>query len=275
MKKKCLYSLLTILSTIMLIGCNSSEPSEEASEPTSVAQGNALESAFLSDDHFELREESITIEYGTPLSDDISEYVIAKDYAGITCEYEEIDAYDMADGEHGTATFINSTGNRLIMDVFYTDTTLPTIEQTEYTYYTLYEDSNNKTLYEKMGPKRELYYETEEYVDGFNFDTFKTCFGINDNATYHFSSIWIDNNLFYDSETTELTGNWNFIPLDYGTHSVVITVHDLVGNTETFECTLHIVADVSPEERAEMNANGYTEEQINTAVEEFVNQNDI
>ena len=93
MKKKCLYSLLTILSTIMLIGCNSSEPSEEASEPTSVAQGNALESAFLSDDHFELREESITIEYGTPLSDDISEYVIAKDYAGITCEYEETNSF--------------------------------------------------------------------------------------------------------------------------------------------------------------------------------------
>ncbi len=272
MKKKIFYLFLTIVSVVSLIGCGNSESSEEASEPVSATQGNALESAFLSDDHFELREESITIEYGTPLSDDISEYVIAKDYEGITCEYEEISAYDMADGKCGTATFINATGNRLFMDVYYTDTTPPTITQTEYTYYTLYEDSNNKMLYEKMGPQRELYYEIEEYVDGFNFDTFKTCFGINDNATCHFSSIWIDNNLFYDSETAELTGNWNFIPLDYGTHSLVITVYDLMGNTETFECTLHIVADVSPEERAEMITNGYTEEQINTAVEEYVSQ---
>lgn len=269
--KKNILIFFTIVNTLLLIGCTQSGIMENTTESSSTPS-NTLESLFLSDDYFELREESITIEYGTPLSDDISEYVIAKDYEGITCEYEEIGAYDMADGEYGTATFINENGDRLYMDVFYTDTTPPTIAQSEYTYYTLYESSNNKTLYEKMGPKRELYYEIEEYVDGFNFDFFKECFGINDNASCHFSTVCIDNTLFYDSETTELTGNWNFIPLDYGAHSVVITVHDLVGNTKTFECTLHIVMDVSPEERADMIAKGYTEEQINTIVEEFVNQ---
>lgn len=269
MKKKCLYSLLTILGTIMLIGCNSSEPSEEASEPTSVAQGNALESAFLSEDHFELREESITIEYGTPLSDDISEYVIAKDYEGITCEYEEIRISEFRDGATGTATFTNTAGEKLSMTVMYTDTTSPTIEQTDYTYYTLHQNgpyTENLILLEVIAPEKN----GGEKV--FLISNFYDYFGIKDNVYCHDVSFFsINGNSFeLDDQYSSLT----VIPaLNYGDYAIVITVNDYSGHTETFECTLHIVADVSPEEREQLISEGYTEEQINTAVEEFVNQN--
>lgn len=274
MKKKCLYSLLTILSTIMLIGCNSSEPSEEASEPTSVAQGNALESAFLSDDHFELREESITIEYGTPLSDDISEYVIAKDYAGITCEYEETNSFHNPLDNPGTATFIKEDGQRLTLTVYYTDTTPPTIERTEYTFYTLHPGDN--WIVEERGTCRYggENFDVNEFV--FNRSSMIDFFNITDNISINVLSITVDDTVYnYENGNNEY--GWDRIEaLEYGSHNVIFNVSDNAGHTETFECILHVVAEVSPEEREILISEyGFTEEKINNLVEEFVNQNDI
>ena len=269
MKKKILYLFLTIVSVVSLIGCGNSESSEEASEAVSATQGNALESAFLSEDHFELREESITIEYGTPLSDDISEYVIAKDYEGITCEYEEISTYSLQQGENGMATFTKDSGEQLTMTILYTDTTPPTIARTEYTYYTIQSHSAySSSLYleEIMAP---------ENLPGqprfFRPSTFIEFFGIDDNSFAHVSGLSIDGISYeLDEEFPAMTT----IPaLDYGSHTIVITVYDVANSSETFECTLNIVAEISPEERELILSDGHTEEAINTAMETLLNQN--
>lgn len=269
--KKYFYLSLTISCMLMLCGCGNSDVTDEVSESSS-AQGNALESAFLSEDHFELREESITIEYGTPLSDDISEYVIAKDYSIISYECEEISANDaLINKVPGKVTFTRDYGEQLIMTVNYVDTISPTIEKTEYTYYTikLNRDAHYAeglpVLFENIAPHGVLnpafqIFDIEEY------------FGITDNSLCIPSSLIIDGNSY---ELDETIPSQTLIPasaFDYGDHNISITVYDTVGHTETFECILHVVKDVSPEEREEMIASGYTEEQINDAVEEFVTQ---
>jgi len=274
MKKKILYLFLTIVSVVSLIGCGNSESSEEASEAVSATQGNALESAFLSEDHFELREESITLEYGTPLSEDISEYVIAKDYEGITCEYEEISYNDALEGQAGNATFINQNSERLTMNVYYTDTTPPAITNTEYTFYALRVNASNSIkIIEEKGTTSYGGENFNKDEDVFNRGSILDFFGVTDNTNYINTSIVIDN-ILYDYENTDHSYGWDRIPsLDYGDHTVILNGCDEAGNIATFECKLYIVADVSPEEREWLASEyGYTEEQINTAVEEYVSQ---
>lgn len=273
MRKKIFYLFLTIVSMAALIGCGGSNSSEEVSESASATQGNVLESAFLSDDHFELREESITLEYGTPLSDDVSEYVIAKDYEGITCKYEEIGYFDYLDGQSGYAIFRNIYGDVLTMTIYYTDTTPPTIERTEYTYYTLFKvwGSDELILGEQMGPGYTIDDETGNRIFGYQILNFEEYFGISDNAIWYPSAIIIDG---ISHELEDYAAKFTIIPaMDYGDHTIILTAYDTAGLTSTFELTLHIVADISPEEREILISEyGYTEEQINAAVEEYVSQ---
>lgn len=272
--KKNFYLLLIISCMLMICGCDNSNVTDEISESAS-AQGNALESAFLSEDHFELREESITIEYGTPLSDDVSEYVIAKDYEGITCKYEEIGYFDYLEGQSGYAIFRNIYGDVLTMTIYYTDTTPPTVTQTEYTYYTLHESASPGTdeliLVEQMAPLIDSD-EAGNYQGVFNVLYFEDYFGISDNVHWFLSSITVDGTSY---ELYELDPLFTLIPaMDYGDHTIILTAYDAAGLTSTFELTFHVVADVSPEERESLRSwYGYTEDQINAAVDAFINQN--
>lgn len=266
--------LLATLVLFSLIGCKTSEASEEISE-TSSTQGNLLESAFLEDDHFELRQESITIEYGTPLSDDVSEYVIAKDYEGITCKYDEIEYFDYLNGESGYALFRNSYGDVLTMTIYYTDTTPPTIGLTEYTFCTLHQNAiwrdDKLVLFEKIGTSNYGEIGSPEYA--FDCSSMKDLFNITDNVGVNIISITVDDTVYnYENHNFDL--GWNRIDAEYGSHKVIFNVSDDAGNTSTFECVLHIVADVSPEEREMLISDyGYTEEEINAAVDAFINQN--
>lgn len=291
MKKRMFYLLLIIVSTFTLLGCNSFElhdkteedgfnaisenPNTESMENVSEnsteanSQNNTLETIFLSDDHFELKQDSITIEYGTQLSDDISEYVIAKDYSNITYEYEESSPTDaLVNMVPGTITFTRNYDEQLIMTVNYVDTIPPTIEKTEYTYCTIKlsgrASKDELLLYEDMAPRG---------VQNQSYQIFdiKEYFGITDNSQCIPSALVIDGISY---ELDETIPSQTLIPaLDYGNHNIIITVYDTVGHTQTFECILHVVKDISPEERELMLSEGYTEEQINVALEEFLTNN--
>lgn len=267
MNKKIFSGILTLLIFTMT-GCGLLQ-GEEAESQTSSTQGNVLESVFLSEDHFELREEEITIEYGTPLSEDLSQYVIAKDYEGITCQYEEIPRWDYEDGKTGTAVFTNENFDHLYLTIHYTDTTAPTIERTEYTYYTLVCNRN--------GEIRDIpgTYSQKEEIPTFAFDDIKNFYGINDNVYLYIDSITV-NGITYEATDDVYGGSFTYFPTPgYGEHTIIITTHDKDENNATFECSLNIVMDMSPENFEEYTTEYqyYTEQELQDAIEEYINNN--
>jgi len=135
MKRKLLTLLLVATALFSLIACTGKTVTK--SEEKKSSEKESIETVMLSDDHFELREEEITLEYGEPLNEDLSEYVIAKNYDYITCKYKEIVWTDFVAGDKGKAVFSNDDGKTLEMIINYTDTTPPTAECHEYTFYSL------------------------------------------------------------------------------------------------------------------------------------------
>ncbi len=297
--KKLLCILLIVTGIFTLIGCNGSclpgnEPAisetEEFSQNTSSREvasgerdGDLIESLVLSDDHFELRQESITLEYGTPLSDDLSEYVIAKDYSKITCEYKEISRLDFKNGEFGEAIFTNHNNESLKMYVYYTDTTPPALVQTEYTLYTLcmidmyssYFVLSEYSIFESKGNGHSVDDELVYMADTIAFQYF----GITDNTFdddwnlgVTVNSIIIDNELYDEPENTYTRDI--VIPvskLDVGTHNIVINVSDDFGNSSSLSCTLNVVLDFTPEDREIIKSHGYTDADIDAAIERYKN----
>lgn len=297
--KKLLCILLIVTGIFTLTGCSGSclpgnEPAisetEEFSQNTSSREvasserdGDLIESLVLSDDYFELRQESITLEFGTPLSDDLSEYVIAKDYSKITCEYKEISRIDFKYGEFGEAIFTNHNNESLTMYVYYTDTTPPTITQNEATYYSLkyvvpirddfmldpwYITQNHGARIRNVQISDELIFE----ADYFAFDYFGLTDNTKDDSTNDgvtINSVTLDGVLY--EQTTRYHDNHVDIPcskLDAGTHDIVINASDDYGNSASFRCTLNVVLDFTPEDREAIKAYGYTDADIDAAIEE-------
>lgn len=56
-------------------------------------------------------------------------------------------------------------------------------------------------------------------------------------------------------------------PLSIGDHSVSLTLSDKFGNTASYNALIHVVYDLSPENRAELSAH-YTEAEIRAAIEQ-------
>lgn len=265
MKQKLLTLLLALMMLCNLIGCSLFTP-------------------------FKLREETITMEYGEELSEDVSTYVTARNYDEVTYDYSN--AYPEHDdfilgNNLGTATFTDP-GKELTLNIEWVDTTAPTITNSEITIYGFYMMWSDNVM-ENQFTISELLYEA----------------GVNDALGGYVTSLSIDGELIITEDMVEehranniysqSYGEDGYIYLfggkivnckigafytepdpnpllatprheiDYGDHEVQFTLTDWTGNTSTHTITLHYVRGVSDEE---LEHYGLSEEDVTTMIED-------
>lgn len=274
MKRKLLTLLLVATALCSLIACTNKTVTK--SEEKKSSEKESLETVMLSDDHFELREKEITLEYGEPLNEDLSEYVIAKNYDYITCKYKEIVWTDFVAGDKGKAVFSIDDGKTLEMIINYTDTTPPTAECHEYTFYSLdvsgenrLSDADSPLFIEKMdcvGPDGAHY---------FSVDNFEDYYKIDDNVRHYYSSVLVNGVEVELNSKEPLATLIPFTYFKYGINNIEICTYDDSGNTSVHNCTLNIIRDISQESFEYMKEKyGYSEEEIRAGVENYKNTHD-
>ena len=220
---------------------------------------------------FELKEDTITLELGESLSEDLSEYIISNSYKNITVDTSNlhnvpVNSTLIPKENSGYVLFSNSEGKTLEMTVIYKDTTPPVLEDCEDLYlYTI--GTLRRSIKDKDNPFND-FYKLNEVHEGHIENIIGELILEVDRAdelrtNYSFShsfctSLIIDNqsiNLDLPIWSEEYT-----FPI--GDYPMTLTLEDDCGNRATFDMTLHIVKDISPEQRNLIKECGYTDQQI-------------
>ncbi len=263
MKQKLLTLLLALMMLCNLIGCSLFTP-------------------------FKLREETITMEYGEELSEDVSTYVTARNYDEVTYDYSNAypDHDDFILGNNlGTATFTDP-GKELTLNIEWVDTTAPAITNSEITIYGFYmmlggvmadQFSISELLYEAGVNDALGGYVTSLSIDGVPLitenmveeDMSDTNIGMynRDDKINIFGGniVYCEIGTFYTEPDSDPLFSFPRHEIDYGDHEVQFTLTDWAGNTSTHTITLHYVRGVSDEE---LEHYGLSEEDVTTMIED-------
>ncbi len=212
---------------------------------------------------FELKEDTITLELGESLSEDLSEYIISNSYKNITVDTSNlhnvpVNSTLIPKENSGYVVFSNSEGKTLTMTVIYKDTTPPVLEDCEDLYlYTI--TTRRSSIKDKDNPFNDFYELDEVPIQPFIVELVLKADRAEELITnYSFahtscSSLSIDNHSIDDLM---------FYGLPIGVYSITLTLEDACGNLATFDITLHIVKDINPENRKLIKECGYTDQQI-------------
>ncbi len=294
MKKKLLLMMMLIVSISLIGGCsllkavsntgnNETKDTQESESEDESEDGGLLDGIKDAvEGKFELKQESITLEMGTELGD-ISEYVIADNYDDITMEVAPPDG-TTEDGENGYLRYYEQNdwtyllpnippyitftrGEKVLtMNIDWVDTTPPTLESTEVTYY---------YFYTKTG--EELRFSIPVDVTMNTLRSRITTMKLFDNSCLPEDSIEVDN-IFLDGEPVEnqkYSGGYvmSFDQCESGeVHVIEFTVSDKVGNTAQLTMNMTIIHDVSPEDRQKLLDHGFSDEQINEGMKKLYEQ---
>ena len=226
---------------------------------------------------FELKEETITMEYGDTLSEDVSAYVTAGNYDEIAYDYSEayVEHSEFCQGNNlGTATFTNADGENLTMNIVWIDTTAPTISDTEAIWYTIDTHFTNKSLLVEYSQTTATYI-IELYSPYDNYNCFISKFSLDGELLYECEpseTLLIDEMLStLEPNSLSILNKWEG-SIDYGAHELQFELTDYSGNTATYTCTLHVVRDVSPETRQAFLDEGGTEESLNAQIKSILSE---
>ena len=293
---KVLIALLMVSSLVACsfgnTGASENETDDNGNEILDIIS-DKIEQASIPKDTFEyVKGDTIELEVGTIIDENnIDQYILSDDYSNITIDDSNVKDYyssnnmELHEGKPSAYYEVSKYNQKedssasLKLYVVWVDTQAPTCDTTDVYWYT-YRIAEGET--------NTVEFNTTEVKFCLPLPLMDTEFlGLKDNGPQIIpNEVLIDGRLilynddegYTYSESTNLSDRSfdilaeesdMYIPVTPGDYEIQLNVRDVGNNKSSFTVTLHVVEDLSPEDKEMLNANGISNETIDSAVAEL------